>query len=439
MVVASSYKASSYQYQVNSRAAHKWENLKNMAEILGILKKSLWFTNKKTLVIDSWSFQLFNKVTSSLLVTFSILVTAKQFFGRPIRCDAGFEHNFVREEVLDSYCWMYAHFHIPKSYQGPCTATGSEFDRETPLYNSYYQWVPLYLSILAIMFYLPRILWGKMEGGVQKYFSKDTAGKIIESRGEKRDNLVEYFLEHIHSRYGIYFYGFIFCEILNFVMVILMFVMTNHFLNYRFFNYGIRVWNYYQLPAEMQDAYLQTNPMCYTFPRVAACDYHRFGGGGSPANINAICILGLNVINDKVFMILWWWLFVLAAVSLSRFAFRIVQVSSSRVRFEMLRWRYRKYFKNHPHFLQLKIFLQECPLGDWFVLYQMSKNINKRFFMSFLAQLAKKISPDLELGNSGDILKLITESKDRRLSFKDSKQIKANQLRAKSRARIIEA
>ena len=56
-----------------------------MAEILGVLKKSLWFTNEKTLVIDSWTFQLFNKVTSALLVTFSILVSGKQFFGRPIR------------------------------------------------------------------------------------------------------------------------------------------------------------------------------------------------------------------------------------------------------------------------------------------------------------------------------------------------------------------
>ncbi len=47
--------------------------------------------------------------------------------------------------------------------------------------------------------------------------------------------------------------------------------------------------------------------MCYTFPRIAACDYHRYGSGGAQENINAICILALNIINDKVgFLIIRW-------------------------------------------------------------------------------------------------------------------------------------
>ena len=57
---------------------------------------------------------------------------------------------------------------------------------------------------------------------------------------------------------------------------------------------------------------MATNPMCRTFPRVAACDYHRFGPGGNPANINSLCVLGLNIINDKVFVLVWWWLVFLA-------------------------------------------------------------------------------------------------------------------------------
>ena len=32
----------------------------------------------------------------------------------------------------------------------------------------------------------------------------------------------------------------------------------------------------------------------------ASCDYWRFGAGGRQENINAICILNLNIINDKV-------------------------------------------------------------------------------------------------------------------------------------------
>ena len=42
------------------------------------------------------------------------------------------------------------------------------------------------------------------------------------------------------------------------------------------------------------------NPMCETFPRIAGCQYVRYGFGGEQSRIEAICILGLNMINDKV-------------------------------------------------------------------------------------------------------------------------------------------
>ena len=51
--------------------------------------------------------------------------------------------------------------------------------------------------------------------------------------------------------------------------------ITNRFLNNRFLGYGFRVWHYYQLPAEEQRMSSTTNPMCYTFPRIAACNYYR--------------------------------------------------------------------------------------------------------------------------------------------------------------------
>jgi len=40
--------------------------------------------------------------------------------------------------VLESFCWMYAHFKIPREYKGPCSGREQE-DIEGPIYNSYYQ------------------------------------------------------------------------------------------------------------------------------------------------------------------------------------------------------------------------------------------------------------------------------------------------------------
>ena len=42
-------------------------------------------------------------------------------------------------------------------------------------------------------------------------------------------------------RYNIYFNGFIFCEFLNFAIVLLQFVVTNQFLSRRFLFYGLEV------------------------------------------------------------------------------------------------------------------------------------------------------------------------------------------------------
>jgi hypothetical protein len=83
-------------------------------------------------------------------------------------------------------------------------------------------------------------------------------------------------------------------------MVIIAYLMTNRFLNHRFLFYGFETWLYYRLPPEEMRLSHNTNPMCNTFPRIAACDYHRFGSGGVQEKVNAICILNLNIINDKV-------------------------------------------------------------------------------------------------------------------------------------------
>ena len=57
----------------------------------------------------------------------------------------------------------------------------------------------------------------------------------------------------------------------------------------------------------------------------ASCDYWRWGSGGRQENINAICVLALNMINDKVFLILWWWFLFLAIVGALRIVYRIIQ------------------------------------------------------------------------------------------------------------------
>ena len=116
----------------------------------------------------------------------------------------------MKRAVLESYCWMYADFNIPEEYSGPCSGKDNEDDegntRSGNIYNSYYQWVPIYLVIIAILFYLPRFIWISMEGGLMKFFAKGTTTRSIEDSQEKLDKLVEVILHLSFSL--LYIHGF---------------------------------------------------------------------------------------------------------------------------------------------------------------------------------------------------------------------------------------
>merc|ERR1711994_70464 len=302
------------------------------------------------------------------------------------------------KDVLESYCWMYSTWSIPNQYKGVCSAHGDlsgitveEWNKERTsiVYNSYYQWVPLYLVSLAIVFYLPRLLWLMLEGGLMKFFGKGTTTRVIEDQEEKEEALVKFFCQNVHNKYSIYFFGFIGCEVLNVFLVLIQFVFTNIFLHHRFSFYGPQVLFYYRLPEEEQA--LQKNPMCWAFPRLASCNYWRWGPGGMQENINAICVLALNMINDKVFLVLWWWFFLVSVIGIVRLVYRFVQTQSSKLRFQLINMRMNRYFKRPTtKMCKIESYLVQCSLGDWFVLYQLSKNLNRPFFFDFLVHLSQR-------------------------------------------------
>jgi len=359
-----------------------------MAEILGAATAATkLFLEVNQISIDNWTFKLFYKATTTLLLALSVVSTSKQFFGDPITCDV--RNGGVNQAVLDSYCWMYATFNIPPDFKGACAKR--DFNG-AKLYNTYYQWVALYLVFQAVIFYIPRSIWLSLEGGLMKFLAKGARGKIIESACEKRENLLKTFQEHLHNKYNAYAAGFIAMEVTNVIVVLTMIFATNSFLNHQFLDYGPLVYRYYSVPEEERFGNVM-NPMCNVFPRIAACDYIRFGPGGGQETKNAICILGLNMINDKIFLVLWYWYIVLTVLGCIRLFYRGCQVSSSRVRYVMMRAKMHRYFKSDTNLKHVKNYIYHCSLGDWFVLYQMSRNMNRRFFADFLVILSKRVNP----------------------------------------------
>ena len=53
-----------------------------------------------------------------------------------------------------------------------------------------------------------------------------------------------------------------------------------------------------------------------------------------------------------------------------------------------------QYITNNKQQQQIEHYVTNCSIGDWFVLYQMNKNMNKRFFAEFVAALSLKVGKE---------------------------------------------
>lgn len=82
------------------------------------------------------------------------------------------------------------------------------------------------------------------------------------------------------------------------------------FLNGAFLKYGTDVIKFSGMDQENR-----TDPMIIVFPRVTKCTFHKFGPSGSIQTHDALCILALNILNEKIFIFLWFWLIILSTLS----------------------------------------------------------------------------------------------------------------------------
>ena len=48
---------------------------------------------------------------------------------------------------------------------------------------------------------------------------------------------------------------------------------------------------------------------------------HLFGPSGTMQNLDGLCVLPLNILHDKVFLILWFWYFILLVMTLLQFVY----------------------------------------------------------------------------------------------------------------------
>merc|ERR1712062_947722 len=127
---------------------------------------------------------------------------------------------------------------------------------------------------------------------------------MIINKGDRSDRIQfikKYFKESMKS-HGPYAMKFFFCEFLCLVNVIGQMYFTDRFLGYTFMTYGSDVF-----AMTFGDPEGRSDPMNMVFPKVTKCTFHKYGPSGTVTRHDGLCILALNIINEKIYVFLWFW------------------------------------------------------------------------------------------------------------------------------------
>jgi len=339
-----------------------------------------------TICIDNNVFRLHYKATFIILVTSSLLVTSRTYIGDPIDCIV----EEIPQGVMDTYCWIHSTYSVP-NLEGdvgldiPHHGIAPVGDNDEVKYHKYYQWVCFMLFFQAILFYIPRYLWKVWEAGKLKMLVQDLNMPIVDPDTKKRriGVLLEYFDPERRNNHNLYAAKFFLCELLNFVNVVSQIFFVDFFLGGEFLTYGTDVLRMTELDNDQR-----VDPMSRVFPKMTKCVFHKFGPSGTVQKFDGLCLLSLNIINEKIYVFLWFWFVFLALVTAIQVIYRLISLSLSGARELLLRTRARLVQD-----YKVEGVCRKSRLGDWFILYQLGKNMDPIIFKDFIEKLYERMNP----------------------------------------------
>uniref|UniRef100_T1JN41 Innexin n=1 Tax=Strigamia maritima TaxID=126957 RepID=T1JN41_STRMM len=131
------------------------------------------------------------------------------------------------------------------------------------------------------------------------------------------------------------------------------------FLGGAFREYGIDVVKFTQM-----DDNDRTDPMIQVFPRVTKCIFHKYGPSGTVQRHDSLCVLPLNIVNEKIYLIMWFWFVVLAIVTSIWLIWLVVL---------MFVWRQGRFYVitgvgKYADPIELKEVCKKIDYGDWLLV-----------------------------------------------------------------------
>ena len=69
----------------------------------------------------------------------------------------------------------------------------------------------------------------------------------------------------------------------------------------------------------------RVDPITKVFPLMTKCNFFKYGASGTIEKLDALCLLPINILNEKIYIFFWFWLLFLAIISAFQLICRILQ------------------------------------------------------------------------------------------------------------------
>ncbi|VDM57330.1 unnamed protein product [Angiostrongylus costaricensis] len=210
-------------------------------------------------------------------------------------------------EYTRDYCLIENTYYVPMNDPNLPHITHRE-QQELP----YYQWVQFVLVLLAFCFYLPHIYWRSINwwSGIQLRAIVKACCELPKENVMKREAAIEKIASHVYRttqlknfspfclvvKRGWLSNNYIIMKLMFIVNIALQIVILHIFLG---FNWG----DLFNLKLGFNTDWKSTG----LFPRSTMCDFE-VRNKGNLQRYSVQCVLSLNMFNEKIFLVLLYWL-----------------------------------------------------------------------------------------------------------------------------------
>lgn len=142
---------------------------------------------------------------------------------------------------------------------------------------------------------------------------------------------------------------------------------------------------------------LEISPADVVFPKLTKCMFRKYGPSGTIQIHDALCVMALNVVSEKIFVALWFWFVLLALVSGLALLWRLLLLgllacASVYSRSFISVWAQRAVgapVTLEPAYLSPVIRRLDC--GDWLFLQLLGANMGSKVYREFMEQLVQAV------------------------------------------------